>query len=185
MGTIAIHMLLAVGRLFNLNSRPPFFYREDAAIPACAEHMWAGRIAPLRPRRTASHICCIRGNPAPLTCGERVSTRGKHLPERTFQDHAESAGRIPPWRCSEKLSTCGSLTPQSSDGPVWASCRTCAIRPGSVASNYTHDGPALGTAYWWSVATATAQHSDLPLMRAVGNAPPQVCCRRPFFCLLC
>jgi len=84
-------MLLAVGRLFNLNSRPPFFYREDAAIPACVEHMWAGRIAPLRPRRTASYICCIWGNPAPLT-GRKREDSGTN---------PESAERTPPWNASE------------------------------------------------------------------------------------
>jgi hypothetical protein len=84
-GTTSIHMLLAVGRLFNLNSRPLFFYREDAAIPACVEHMWAGRIAPLRPLRTASHLCCIRGNPAPLT-GRKREDSGTN---------PESAGGVP------------------------------------------------------------------------------------------
>lgn len=90
MGTSSVHMLLNVGRLFNLSSRSLFFYREDAAIPACVEHMWAGRIAQLRPRRTASHFCSIRGNPAPLTGRER----------KVFGIGSESAGRTPPWRCS-------------------------------------------------------------------------------------
>ena len=53
--------------LFKPERSPLFFCREDPAIRVCAEHVRCRRFYLSKPRRTASHICFNRVNPAPLT----------------------------------------------------------------------------------------------------------------------
>jgi len=111
------HMVRDRTALFKPERSPLFFYREDPATQACAEHVHCRGFHLSRPRRTASHLCSISVNPAPLTCSERASTRVESPPERTFQDLAESAGATPPWslyRRAKRVAHCR----QRSQGPM-------------------------------------------------------------------
>ena len=76
--------------LFKPERSPLFFCREDPAIRVCAEHVRCRRFYLSKPRRTASHICFNRVNPAPLT--ERKGTIPSPLPA--------SAGEIPSVACA-------------------------------------------------------------------------------------
>jgi len=119
------HMIHTMGKLFKLGPAHPVFCREEAATLACAEHICTGPITLLRPRRTASHICSIRGNLAPLTEREREDATTA----------LESAERTPPWNASRSARALARDTEQvivphyRSDTPtahLWAEWRWTA-----------------------------------------------------------
>lgn len=152
--------------LFKPDRAPPFFCREDAAISACVKHMWLGAIILLRPRRTASHICCIWGNSTPLTGREREAPKTAPV----------SVERTPPW-----------IAPRSARGDardtehVTALTRDTPTAHLRAALEVTCPGSYGGRKSAGSTIRQDTSDLKLRLHRAVGNAPPQVCCRRPFF----